>query len=188
MEFLDINLTKDSSLLLYAIHSPFHWGIERNPYSSLVLKIITKNKKNSSLFSRMAIWGDPSSEKTRVYVQRSQLNMPFKNSISVLGIRWTPRKCMIIPGIWLPQYRCQCVPFFAAVVSPKRYFFIYNSTNTNTNSKRDFHEVKQYIILKEWTKNYGSFTFWNHQPCIYYTFTVEMISQPALLHPWRVLL
>ncbi len=27
MEFLDINLTKDSSLLLYAIHSPFCWGI-----------------------------------------------------------------------------------------------------------------------------------------------------------------
>jgi hypothetical protein len=27
MEFLDINLTKDSSLLLQAIHSPFYWRI-----------------------------------------------------------------------------------------------------------------------------------------------------------------
>jgi hypothetical protein len=27
MEFLDINLTKDSSLLLHAIHSPFYWRI-----------------------------------------------------------------------------------------------------------------------------------------------------------------
>ena len=27
MEFLDINSTKDSSLLLYAIHSPFYWRI-----------------------------------------------------------------------------------------------------------------------------------------------------------------
>jgi hypothetical protein len=25
MEFLDINLTKDSSLLLHAIHSPYYW-------------------------------------------------------------------------------------------------------------------------------------------------------------------
>ncbi len=27
MEFLDIILTKDSSLLLHAIHSPFYWRI-----------------------------------------------------------------------------------------------------------------------------------------------------------------
>jgi hypothetical protein len=27
MEFLDINLKKDSSLLLHAIHSPFYWKI-----------------------------------------------------------------------------------------------------------------------------------------------------------------
>jgi hypothetical protein len=27
MEFLDINLTKNSSLLLHAIHSPFYWRI-----------------------------------------------------------------------------------------------------------------------------------------------------------------
>ncbi len=36
MEFLDINLTKDSSLLLYAIHRPSTGRFERNPYSSLV--------------------------------------------------------------------------------------------------------------------------------------------------------
>ncbi len=27
MEFLDANLTKDSNLLLHAIHSPFYWRI-----------------------------------------------------------------------------------------------------------------------------------------------------------------
>jgi len=30
MEFLDINLTKDSSLLFHAIHSPFYWRIFNN--------------------------------------------------------------------------------------------------------------------------------------------------------------
>jgi hypothetical protein len=30
MEFLDISLTKDSSLLLHAIHSPFYWRILKN--------------------------------------------------------------------------------------------------------------------------------------------------------------
>jgi hypothetical protein len=35
MEFLDTSLTKDSSLLLYAIHS-----------TSLVLKILTENLRN----------------------------------------------------------------------------------------------------------------------------------------------
>jgi hypothetical protein len=43
MEFLDINLTKDSSFLRHAIHSPFYWRIlKRNPYSSPVLKTLQK--------------------------------------------------------------------------------------------------------------------------------------------------
>ena len=54
MEFLDISLTKDSSLLLHAIHSPFYWRILKktmlssgfkNPY-----KKNSRNKKISSLF------------------------------------------------------------------------------------------------------------------------------------------
>jgi hypothetical protein len=44
MEYLDINLTKDSSLLLNAIHSPFYWWILKktivfsafnNPYKKI---------------------------------------------------------------------------------------------------------------------------------------------------------
>jgi hypothetical protein len=44
MEFLDINLTKDWSLLLQAIHSPFYWRILKktilffgfkNPYEKI---------------------------------------------------------------------------------------------------------------------------------------------------------
>ncbi len=60
MEFLDISLTKDSSLLLHAIHSPFYWRILRktilysgfkNPY-----KKNPRNKKNSSLFMNSILW------------------------------------------------------------------------------------------------------------------------------------
>jgi hypothetical protein len=40
MEFLDISLTIDSSLLLHAIHSD--GGIRRKAYSTVVLKIHTK--------------------------------------------------------------------------------------------------------------------------------------------------
>ncbi len=44
MEFLDINLTKDSTLLFHAIHSPFYWQIlkktllfsgYKNPYEKI---------------------------------------------------------------------------------------------------------------------------------------------------------
>jgi hypothetical protein len=51
MEFLDINCTKDSSLLLHAIHSAFYWRILKKKYYSLVLKILTEKsakQENSS--------------------------------------------------------------------------------------------------------------------------------------------
>ncbi len=53
MEFLVINLTKDSSLLLHAFHSPFYWRILqktilysgfKNPYEK------SSKQKNSSIF------------------------------------------------------------------------------------------------------------------------------------------
>ncbi len=53
MEFLDINVTKDSRLLLYAIHSPFYLRILqetifysgfKNPYKK------SAKQENSSLF------------------------------------------------------------------------------------------------------------------------------------------
>jgi hypothetical protein len=63
MEFLDIILTKDWSLLLHAIHSPFYWRISkkgilysgfRNPYKKIAKQETQKNEgrkpdKNSSL-------------------------------------------------------------------------------------------------------------------------------------------
>jgi hypothetical protein len=56
MEFLDINLTKVSSLLLIAIHSPFYWRIlKKTIYSSVLLKILTKKsqkQENLSLFTK----------------------------------------------------------------------------------------------------------------------------------------
>jgi len=45
-KFLDIKLTKDSSRLLHAIHSPFYWRILKRPYSSLVLKSLLKHAQN----------------------------------------------------------------------------------------------------------------------------------------------
>jgi hypothetical protein len=43
MEFLDLNLTKDSSLLLNAIHNPFYWLILKKPILFSGLK--NDNKK-----------------------------------------------------------------------------------------------------------------------------------------------
>ncbi len=54
MEFLDINLTKDSSLLLHAIFTVYSTGgFYRKPYSTEVLKLHTiksAKQENSSLF------------------------------------------------------------------------------------------------------------------------------------------
>jgi hypothetical protein len=52
MDFLGISLTKDSSLLLHAIHaihSLSTGGFLRKPGSTLVLKIYTKIKKSRKL-------------------------------------------------------------------------------------------------------------------------------------------
>jgi hypothetical protein len=53
MEFLDISLTKGSSLLLHAIHSPFYWLILRKTiwYSSPALKILIKIRETRKLES-----------------------------------------------------------------------------------------------------------------------------------------
>ncbi len=53
MEFLDISLTKDSSLLLYAIHSPFYYLILQKTRLYLGFKNPSKKsvkQENSSLF------------------------------------------------------------------------------------------------------------------------------------------
>jgi hypothetical protein len=42
MELLDICLTKDSSLLLHAIHSPFYWRILKKTILFSGIKIFTK--------------------------------------------------------------------------------------------------------------------------------------------------
>jgi hypothetical protein len=52
MEFLDVNLIEDLSLLRNAIHSPFYWRIKKT-YSSRLLEILTKKsaqQENSCLF------------------------------------------------------------------------------------------------------------------------------------------
>ncbi len=52
-EFLDINFSKDSSLLLHDIHSLSTGGFLKKPHSTLVLKLHTKKsakQENAGLF------------------------------------------------------------------------------------------------------------------------------------------
>ncbi len=68
MEFLDISLTNDSSLLR-AIHNPFYWHNFKKTISTRVLKIQYMQK-------------NPRNKKTQVYAQKPRLKRLFKNSIS----------------------------------------------------------------------------------------------------------
>ncbi len=91
MESLDIILTKDSCLLLHAIHGPFYWRILNKPilFSGFKKRYKKYNiHENSSLFIN-SLYGKMRSEnqtKTRIYEDPSLcpeiLKMPFKNSIS----------------------------------------------------------------------------------------------------------
>jgi hypothetical protein len=44
MEFLNVNLIKDSSLLLHATHGPFYWQILQKNYTELRFKKPTKQE------------------------------------------------------------------------------------------------------------------------------------------------
>jgi hypothetical protein len=97
MEFLDINLTKDSSLLLYASRSLFYWELLKKTilYSGFKnqYKLIRKTR-NSSLFMNKH-FVEPKNEgrkpdktrveKTLVLAQKPRLKIPFKNSMSGKG-------------------------------------------------------------------------------------------------------
>ncbi len=82
MEFQYISLTEDQTLLLNTTHIPIYWQLP-------VLQILTKNstKKETQVFLQIEKCGQKTkqklkSEKTRVYVYKPLLKMPFKNSIS----------------------------------------------------------------------------------------------------------
>jgi hypothetical protein len=67
MEFLDISLTKDSSLLLHVIRSPFYWRILKKPillsgFNNPYQKIRETRKLEFS-----NLWNKLESEKTHVY-------------------------------------------------------------------------------------------------------------------------
>jgi hypothetical protein len=88
MKFLDINLTKDSSLLLQAIHSSFYWRILKK--TILYFGFNTPYKKSAKQeYSRQFMkricrtgkWGNKTRQ--RAYVQKPRLEMPFNKSISV---------------------------------------------------------------------------------------------------------
>ncbi len=118
MEFLDISLTNDSIFSMLFIFPPTG-GFWRKPYSSLVLKILTTKPGETRKLeviheSHFVEWENEGRklecEKTRVYAQKPQLNMPFKNSISRLeskktrGYAQKPRLKMLfknsVSGCW----------------------------------------------------------------------------------------
>jgi hypothetical protein len=80
MEFWDINLTKDSSLLLHAIHRPF----------LIILFFVLKQT-----LQKICETTKLESEKTQVYAKKPRLQMPLKNSISELRV---PRKFKFATG------------------------------------------------------------------------------------------
>ncbi len=98
MEFSDINMKKDSSLLFHAIHSLSTGGFikENHTLLCMVLKIHTKKsakQENSSLFvnrilqkgkERVENQTKLESEKSQSYAQKPRVKIPFKNSISGL--------------------------------------------------------------------------------------------------------
>jgi hypothetical protein len=68
---------------------PSTGGFKRKPYSSLVLKILSKKsakKENSGLFMNSILYNGKmrveNQKKAPVYAQESRLKMPLKNSIS----------------------------------------------------------------------------------------------------------
>ncbi len=91
MEFLDSNLTKDSSLLFHSIHSPFYWRIflENHTifwFQKFIQKIRETRKLESIDEQHFVEWKNEGrkleSEKNRVYAQKLRQKMPFKKSIS----------------------------------------------------------------------------------------------------------
>jgi hypothetical protein len=74
MEFLDINLAKDSSLLLRAIHNPFYWRIFKKIILFSGLKK-SANKENLSLFMKSIL----ENEKIRVENQTKSLEFVPRN-------------------------------------------------------------------------------------------------------------
>ncbi len=86
-----MKLTKDLSLMLHAIHSLFYWRVlQKKPYSSLVLKLFTKNPWNHKTrfyFAEQKNEGRKPDKNSSlrgliVFVQKARLKLPFKNYIS----------------------------------------------------------------------------------------------------------
>jgi hypothetical protein len=94
MEFLDFNVTKDSSFLLYASWSLFYWRVMKKTilFSGFKnsLKKICETSKLESIHEKHSVERKNEGrkpdktrvEKTLVYAQKSRLKMPFKNSMS----------------------------------------------------------------------------------------------------------
>jgi hypothetical protein len=93
MKFLDISFTKDSSLLLHAIHSPFYWWILKkiillssfkNPYQKFAKQEASTLFKNRILLNGKLRVENRKNSSLRRLEFMPQLKKLFKNFISVL--------------------------------------------------------------------------------------------------------
>ncbi len=96
MEFLNTNLTKYTSLLLYAIHSPFYWRILKKPilFSDLIIIKKSEKQENSSLFMNSILYDEKmeveNQTKTRVWEDTSLCSETLtKNAVQEFHLRCT---------------------------------------------------------------------------------------------------
>jgi hypothetical protein len=94
IKFLDISLTKDLGLLLYAVHNPFYWQIWKKTILFSGFKSPCKKyakQEHSSLFMNNIL----QKKEGRKPNQKPRLNMPVKNSISGQCCVWEPLKKLL---------------------------------------------------------------------------------------------
>ncbi len=82
MEFLDIKLTKDSSLLLHAIHIPFYWRILQKNILFYDFKNPLKNSRNKK--SRVYSW-------IAFFVERKDKGRKPDKNLSLRRLEYMPR-------------------------------------------------------------------------------------------------
>ncbi len=99
MKFLDIKLTKDTSILLHAIHSRFYWWILKKTILYSGFNNPVKKIRETGNLESIHEWhsGKMRAEnqtKTRVlvYAQKPRLKMLFNNSISRHDTKWNLSK------------------------------------------------------------------------------------------------
>jgi hypothetical protein len=102
---------------LHAIHSPFYWstdGFQRKPYSSLVLKILTKKSAKQEKQEKHFVVQKNKGRKPDInpclkrleFMPRNSTKMQFKNSIPVCKYGRPMRYLIVTLGEGKPIFGC----------------------------------------------------------------------------------